>query len=188
MTPMIPKLLIGLSGASSMLSVLPELAMARGRTVGEYVCIMTPSAARLIHPALVGSILGTRAYTDTVDDTGHGAPHRVLLKGVDAALVAPATANTLGSLAHGLTGNLLTLTLANYSGPIGLVPSVNSTMASKKSIQRVLQQLRDDGYLLAEGEASSGIDLDGQSQEGVSRYGLRRLLIKLADASAGGAR
>lgn len=164
-----------------MLSILPELAELKGRIVGEFVCVMTPSASQMIHPSLVGAVLGTRVYAHSSDYLGGGAAHKDLVKNVDAVLIAPATVNTLAQLAGGMTNNLLTLAVANFSGPIGLVPSVNSVMAAKKSTQRVLAQLASEGYILAEEERNAAVDLLGTVQTGSSKFGLRRLLLKLAD-------
>lgn len=169
-----------------MLSVLPELAQLKGRLVGEFVCIMTPSASQMIHPTLVGSVLGTTAYSNWSDYRGSSAAHKDLVRDVDAILIAPATANTLAGLAWGMTGNLLKAAVANFSGPVGLVPSVNDVMGQKRATQRVLAQLASDGYLFAEEEGRAAVDLEGNVQIGASRFGLRRLLIRLADAREGG--
>lgn len=88
--------------------------------------------------------------------------------------------NTLSSLANGSTGNLLTLALANFSGPVGIVPAINTEMSEKPATHRVYQQLKTDGYLLALEDDEASSDLVGIAQRGVSKHALRKLVLQLA--------
>lgn len=176
----IRRLLLGLTGSSALLSVLPEFIQMRGALVQEYAVIMTPSAARMIAPTLVSSALAARVYIDSMAVENTLPVHRAIPAACDAALVAPATLNTLSRLAAGSTGNLLTLAIANFSGPVGVIPTLNCEMAGKPAAKRVLDQLHADGFLFAEEHQGAGTDLSGMAQPGVSKHALRKLVIQLA--------
>lgn len=176
----IRRLLLGLTGSSALLSVLPEFIQMRGALVQEYAVIMTPSAARMIAPTLVSAALAADVHIDSMTVESALPVHRAVPTSCDAALVAPATLNTLSSLAAGSTGSLLTLALANFSGPIGVVPTLNLEMAGKPAAKRVLDQLQADGYLFAEQHQGAAADLSGTAQQGVSKHALRKLVVQLA--------
>lgn len=175
----LPRLLVGMCASSALVSLLPELARLRAAAASCAV-VMTPSAARLMSPALVGSVMNCPVYVEIDEPTGGVPRHRSLSNESDMALVAPATLNTLSSLAGASTGNLLTLTLTNFVGPIGLIPVLNDDMRSKPAVQRVLAQLTADGFVFPPEEAGAARDLSGRVQPGVSRHGLNKLVVQLA--------
>ncbi|AZZ52256.1 flavoprotein [Rathayibacter festucae] len=175
----VDRLLLGMSGSPAVLSVLPVLAAARGSLVGSYSVVMTPSACRLVSPTTVGSLLHAEVFVETFALTRGEPPHRWLASHCDAALVAPATATTLSALAHGSTGTLLTLTLANVNAPVGLVPALNEDMLARPAIQRCLTLLESDGFVFVSEEPGAATDLTGRAQAGVSKHGLCRLIVQL---------
>lgn len=179
MPPRLPRLLIGMCASSALISLLPELARMRAAAAGCAV-VMTPSAARLMSPALTGSVMNCPVYVEVDEPTGGVPRHRSLAADSDIALVAPATLNTLSSLAVASTSNLLTLTLANFGGPVGLLPVLNDEMRSRPAVQRVLDQLAADGFAFPPEEPGAARDLSGRAQAGVSRHGLNKLVAQLA--------
>ena len=79
--------------------------------------------------------------------------HIGLVRRADLLLIAPATANTIAKLAHGLADDLLSTLALAATCPVLLAPSMNVEMWSKPVVQRNLQQLADDGlHLIAPGE------------------------------------
>lgn len=179
MVTRIRRLLLGLTGSSALLSLLPEFIQMRGSLVQEYAVMMTPSAVRMISPLLVGSALGANVYVDSMTVENSLPVHRAIPPTCDAALIAPATLNTLSSLAYGSTDNVLTLSLANFSGPTGLIPTLNTEMSGKPATKRIMEQLRMDGFLFAAEEDFAASDLSGTVQRGVSKHELRKLMMKL---------
>lgn len=182
----IRRLLLGLTGSSALLSLLPEFVQMKGALVHEYEVMMTPSAARMIAPPLIGSALCANVYVDHMTVENTLPVHRVVPAICDAALVAPATLNTLSSLAHGSTENVLTLSLANFSGRVGLVPALNTEMSGKPAAKRIMQQLRSDGFLFAEEDDGAAADLSGAAQRGISKHALRKLVLQLAKTTGPG--
>lgn len=180
MIPRIPRLLLGISGSASLVSLLPEFVAMRGVLVDSYIVVMTPTAARLTAPTLIASALHAPVFTDHFDMFDGEPAHRSVPRAADAALVAPATLNTLSGLAHGSANSLVTLALANFVGPVGVVPALNMEMRAKPATQRVVRRLAEDGYRFPDDEAGMAADLTGAAQPGMSKHGLRKLLAQLS--------
>ena len=60
--------------------------------------------------------------------------------------IAPASADILAKAATGLADDLLSTLLLSFTGPIVFAPAMNSGMWEKKSVQRNIKTLRDDGH------------------------------------------
>jgi phosphopantothenoylcysteine decarboxylase/phosphopantothenate--cysteine ligase len=71
--------------------------------------------------------------------------HLELVERCDALCVAPASANTIAKLAHGLADNLLTSAALANRAPLVLAPAMNNRMYAHPATQRNLQALRDRG-------------------------------------------
>ncbi len=87
----------------------------------------------------------------------------------DAILLAPATANLLAKLAHGIADDIVTTVLLATERPVVMVPSLPSSVERKPSTQRNLRVLQDDGFgvaptvvgrVAADGSHGSGAMLD----------------------------
>ena len=81
----------------------------------------------------------------------HHSGEHVTLHCGKLLLIAPASMNTIGSLAHGITEDVVTLTAAGIpprSIPRILAPSMNAAMWSQPPTQRNLKLLEDDGWLV----------------------------------------
>jgi phosphopantothenoylcysteine decarboxylase/phosphopantothenate--cysteine ligase len=129
--------------------------------------VMTRSAAELVRPALFEALSGERVgvelWTDwTAGEENEGDyarfPHLDFARGVDAVIVAPATANVLGKAAAGLADDLLSTTLLAVDPsetPVVFVPSMNATMYENPAVRANRGVLRERGYaLLAPGEGA----------------------------------
>ncbi len=71
----------------------------------------------------------------------------------DAVIVAPATANMIGKLAHGIADDALSTFLLAVTAPVVLCPSMNTNMYASQVVQRNLQILRDDDYTVVSPES-----------------------------------
>ena len=145
--------------------------------------LLTPSALQFITPLAFQSVSGWRAYSDADlwGSEGH-VLHIGLARGADLLLVAPATANTLAKLAHGVADNLLTLTALASSCPLLLAPAMDGGMFTHPATQANLEILRQRGAVVigpAEGRLASGQSGIGRMLEpleilGHARYQLSR--------------
>lgn len=119
--------------------------------------VMTKAAAHLVGPKTFEALTGRPVGTDMWLPTPH--PHIELARRAELLCVAPATANFLAKAAWGLADDLLTTCLLAFTGPVLIAPAMNSQMWAKPAVQRNLQQLREDGYIImdpGEGYLSCG--------------------------------
>lgn len=129
--------------------------------------VLTRSAAELVRPALFEALSGERVGVELWSDwpPGEGGegdyarfPHLDFARGIDAVVVAPATANILGKAAAGLADDLLSTTLLAVDPaetPVVFVPSMNATMYDNPAVRANRATLRERGYaLLAPGEGA----------------------------------
>jgi phosphopantothenoylcysteine decarboxylase/phosphopantothenate--cysteine ligase len=129
--------------------------------------VMTRSASELVRPALFEALSGERVGVELwsgwpegeAGDSGYARfPHLDFARGIDAVVVAPATANVLGKAAAGLADDLLSTTLLAVdprATPVVFVPSMNATMYDNPAVRANRQLLRERGYaLLAPGEGA----------------------------------
>lgn len=131
--------------------------------------ILTEAASRLVSPITFSSVTGRRAYLDgdlwQVDDH---VLHIELGEKNDVYLIAPATANTIAKLAHGLADNLLTLTALASRTRVILAPAMDGGMYSNPVTQENLKILSARGVELwgpAAGHLASGLSGKGRMLE-----------------------
>jgi phosphopantothenoylcysteine decarboxylase/phosphopantothenate--cysteine ligase len=131
--------------------------------------ILTQAATQFITPLTYQSVTGRRAWVDADlwGSEGH-VRHIGLGHGADLLVIAPASANTIAKLAHGLADNLLTLTALAASCPLVIVPAMDGGMYQHLATQANLEILRQRGAMLigpAEGHLASGMVGPGRMVE-----------------------
>jgi phosphopantothenoylcysteine decarboxylase/phosphopantothenate--cysteine ligase len=115
----------------------------RGATVRG---VMTRAATHFVTPLAVAAITGERAYADLFDpDSEHDIGHIQLSRETDLIVVAPATADLLAKMTHGLCDDLATAVLAARDKPVLAAPAMNPRMWSNPATVRNIAQLRADG-------------------------------------------
>ncbi len=91
--------------------------------------IMTQNATQFVGPVTFETLTGNKCLTDTFDRSHpFEVEHVELAKRADLALVAPATANVMAKLAHGLADDMLTTTLLACDCPKLIAPAMNTRM------------------------------------------------------------
>lgn len=121
-------MLIVISGGIAAYKVLEVIRRLRER--GCFVrCVMTRHAAEFVTPLSVGALADDKAYTDlyALDDEAE-IGHIRLARDCDLVLVAPATANLLAKMAHGLADDLASTVLMATDRPILVCPAMNVKM------------------------------------------------------------
>ena len=122
--------------------------------------VMTKSAHEFVTPLTAGALSGDKVYSelfDLTDETEMG--HIMLSRQADLVVVAPATANILAKLAHGLADDLASTLLLATDKPVLMAPAMNVRMWHHKATQRNLATLKDDGVLFVgpdEGDMACG--------------------------------
>lgn len=118
--------------------------------------VMTAAACGFITPATFQALSGKPVFTDMWDGrVSDGMAHIALSRGADAIVIAPATADFLASVAHGLAGDLLSTLCLARECPLMVAPAMNRQMWENKATQRNIAQLAADGVAIL-GPASGG--------------------------------
>lgn len=137
-----------------------DIASKLTQTGAEVDVILTPSAQQFITPLTFRALTGRAVYTDMFDPQSPIAEEHVMLaRAADAVLVAPASATTIGRLAHGLADNMVALTYLATNAPTILAPAMDAQMWNHDAVQANIAILRDRGVTIvgpAEGRLASG--------------------------------
>ena len=105
--------------------------------------IMTEAATKFVTPLTFREISGQPVYTTMWDEPKlWNVEHIALAKRADLFVVAPATANLLGKLTHGIADDFLSTTLLATTAPILLVPAMNTNMYLNPATQENIAILR----------------------------------------------
>lgn len=121
--------------------------------------IVTEAATRFVTPLAFRSVTGRPVFSSMWDLDAH-VRHVGLGETADLLLIAPATANTLAKLAHGLADNLLTVTAVAARCPVMVAPAMDGGMYQHPATQASVALLRERGVRFAgpaEGRMASGL-------------------------------
>ena len=118
--------------------------------VKQHACvevIMTAHATEFIAPLTFEQLTGNRCMVDTFDrNFQHQVEHIALADRTDLVMIAPATANVCGQLAHGLADDMLTTTVLACTCPKVIAPAMNTKMFENPVTQDNLDTLRRYGW------------------------------------------
>jgi phosphopantothenoylcysteine decarboxylase/phosphopantothenate--cysteine ligase len=128
--------------------------------------LMTPHAQQFITPLTLQTLSGHRVVTDAWDlSQGADIQHIALARDLDLFVVAPATADTLARMAHGLADDVLTTFHLAVTAPVLVAPAMNLWMWNHAATRANLETLRDRGVEVVDpgvGELACG-------EEGIGR-------------------
>lgn len=113
--------------------------------------IMSKSAMQFVTPLTFQAMSRNDVFFDTFDEKDSGViAHIDLADWADLVLVAPATANVISKLAHGIADDMVTTTLLATTSEVWIAPAMNVHMYENKAIIRNIAQLSADGYRFIE--------------------------------------
>jgi phosphopantothenoylcysteine decarboxylase/phosphopantothenate--cysteine ligase len=139
------RILLAISGGIAAYKA-PELVRALRRNGHEVRCALTPEAERFVSVLSLQAVSGFSVRRALFDPGEEGEiDHIGLADWADLVLVAPATANVLAKMAHGLSDDLVTAVLLATRAPILVAPAMNVNMWSHPATQENLERLRDRG-------------------------------------------
>ncbi|MBC7252538.1 MAG: bifunctional phosphopantothenoylcysteine decarboxylase/phosphopantothenate--cysteine ligase CoaBC [Actinobacteria bacterium] len=107
--------------------------------------VMTEHATRLVGPDTFRAVSGNPVSLRLFDAQGKDMEHISLARMADVVVVAPATANILAKMAHGLADDLLSTTLLATRAPVLVAPAMNREMYRHPATQENLRKLRERG-------------------------------------------
>lgn len=129
------------------------LASALHKQGCEVHVLMTANAINFINPITFESLTGHKCLVDTFDrNFEFNVEHVALAKAADLCLVAPATANVIAKMAHGLADDMLTTTVLACKCPKLVSPAMNTRMYENPITQDNLDRLRHYGFTVIEPE------------------------------------
>src|SRR6185312_14534680 len=139
------RVLLGVTGGIAAYKVA-ELARLLIRNNVDVQVAMTEAATRFVTPATFQALTGKPVVTDLWDASfANHMAHIELSRGVDAIVAAPASADFLAKLAHGIADDLLSTTCLARNCPLLVAPAMNVEMWDNPATQRNVATLRADG-------------------------------------------
>ena len=190
------RILLGVSGGIAAYKAVELVRLATGAGHAVRV-IQTPASLRFVGRATFEGVTGAPALAEEFEpDPARGAfpgepapkhdpiSHLELVRRCDVFCVAPASANTIAKLAHGLADNLLTSAALACTAPLVIAPAMNNHMYEHPATRENLETLRRRGARLVDpGEGR----LASQGEWGVGRLAEpAELLAAIEEALDGG--
>jgi phosphopantothenoylcysteine decarboxylase/phosphopantothenate--cysteine ligase len=160
------RILLGVSGSIAACKAA-DLASRLTKAGARVDAILTAAASRFVTPLTFQSLTGRPAPADLWSEEAH-ILHVGLADGADLLVVAPATADILAKLAHGLADDLLTVTALAARCPLLVAPAMDAGMFEHPAVQANLATLRARGATVigpADGRMASGLEGRGRMLE-----------------------
>lgn len=138
--------LLGVSGSIAAYKTA-YLASALKKLNADIHVLMTRNATNFINPITFETLTGNKCLVDTFDrNFEFSVEHVSLAKQADVVMIAPASANVIGKLAHGIADDMLTTTVMACKCQKIIAPAMNTNMFENPVVQDNLQILRNYGY------------------------------------------
>lgn len=126
---------------------IASLASALKKLHANVQVLMTRNAVNFINPITFESLTGNKCLVDTFDrNFQYSVEHVALAKQADVVLVAPASANVIGKIAHGIADDMLTTTVMACRCKKIIAPAMNTNMFENPILQDNLKILEHYGY------------------------------------------
>jgi len=160
--------LLGVTGSISVYKAV-DLASTLVQAGIAVDVVMTDAATRFVTPLSFQSITHRPVHHDMwTPPAEFNIEHVSLSEQADVVVIAPATANTIAKLAHGLADDLLSCTVLSTRAPLILAPAMDLGMYQNSVTQENLDKLRNRGYTIvgpARGRLASGLEGPGRLVE-----------------------
>lgn len=162
------KILLGITGsiAAYKSAVLVRELIKQG---AEVKVIMTPLAKEFITPLTLATLSRNPILVDFFNpENGDWNSHVDLGIWADVFLIAPATANTIAKMTHGMADNLLLTTYLSSRAPIFIAPAMDLDMFAHSTTQENIKKLEEKGCKMiypTSGFLASGLEGKGRMEE-----------------------
>ena len=141
---------LGVSGSIAA-DKIADLASKLSKLHCDVHVIMTKNATNFINPITFETLTNNKCIVDTFDrNFQYSVEHVALAKKADVVLVAPATANVIAKMAHGLADDMLTTTVLACTCPKIVSPAMNTQMLHNPITQDNLDILKHYGFEIIE--------------------------------------
>ena len=138
--------LLGVTGSIAAYKIA-YLASALKKQQADVHVLMTRNATNFINPITFESLTGNKCLVDTFDrNFQFQVEHVSIAKKADVVMIAPASANVIGKLAHGIADDMLTTTIVACRCKKFISPAMNTNMFENPIVQDNLKILEHYGY------------------------------------------
>ena len=142
--------LLGVTGSIAAYKIA-YLASALKKLHAQVHVLMTKNATNFINPITFESLTGNKCLVDTFDrNFQFQVEHVSIAKQADVVMIAPASANVIGKLAHGIADDMLTTTIMACKCKKIISPAMNTNMYENPIVQDNLAILQHYGYEVIE--------------------------------------
>ena len=143
-------ILLGVTGSIAAYKIA-SLASALKKQGADVHVLMTQNATNFINPITFESLTGDKCLVDTFDrNFQFQVEHVSIAKKADAVMIAPASANVIGKIAHGIADDMLTTTVMACKCPVMISPAMNTNMYTNPIVQDNMKVLKKYGYEVIE--------------------------------------
>ena len=162
-------ILVGVSGGIAAYKI-PELVRLLKKAGADVQVTTTKNALEFVTSLTLQTVSGHKVYSDVFAAINeHSTEHISLPDWADIMLIAPATANVLGKMAHGIADDALTTTFAAMRKPVVIAPAMNTHMYESPATQEAIHTLSQWENITmldcAEGPLACGTAGKGRMQE-----------------------
>ena len=142
--------LLGVTGSIAAYKIA-YLASALKKLHAQVHVLMTQNATNFINPITFETVTGNKCLVDTFDrNFQFSVEHVSIAKQADVVMIAPASANVIGKLAHGIADDMLTTTIMACKCKKIVSPAMNTNMYENPIVQDNLAILQHYGYEVIE--------------------------------------
>jgi len=141
------RIVLGITGGIAAYKAA-ELARLLMKQNVEVQVVMTEAACHFITPATMQALTGRTVLASQWDAADNGMVHIDASRTADATVIAPATADFIAKLAHGLADDLLSTLCLARDCPLLVAPAMNKQMWANTATQRNVAQLERDGVTI----------------------------------------
>ena len=139
-------ILLGVTGSIAAYKIA-SLASMLVKLEAEVHVVMTDNATNFVNPITFETLTSNKCLTDTFDrNFEYQVEHVSLAKKADLVVIAPATANIIGKMAHGIADDMLTTTILACQCKKIVAPAMNTRMFENIIVQDNLKKLEHYGF------------------------------------------
>lgn len=164
------KIVLGVCGGIAAYKAV-ELLRLLIREGASVQVVMSANAGRFVTPLTFQALSGKPVYHDVFEaESSASMEHIRTAENADLLIVAPATANSIAKMAHGLADDALSTFFVTYAGPIIVAPAMNDKMFANLAVQENISKLKKRGVRIIEpehGELACGVVGQGRLAEPV---------------------
>lgn len=139
------KIVVGVTGSIAAYKAIDLVNQCR-KLGHEVRVVMTAHATDFVQPLTFEAIAHAPVVCDMFAEGAEALAHISLAKWADVCIVAPADANVIAKMAHGLADDFLTTFILAFDGPVLVAPAMNTVMYHQQVTQDNLARLKSYGY------------------------------------------